>query len=110
MTAYWNRQRGLYAPLRCDDELADTEAANTTPLVGDPWSDAERDDLADWPTTRRFSRSEHGPDAAFPADPKYGQAIEPPPAAAAWRIVDVLHALALVALAIVIAILIVERH
>lgn len=46
----------------------------------EPIDDDEREELAganaDWPTTRRFARSAHGSDAAFPASPEYADPIE----------------------------------
>jgi len=45
-----------------------------------PLSDDEREDLAgavsDWPTTRRFARSAHATDAAFPNDAAYADPFE----------------------------------
>ena len=46
----------------------------------EPIDDDEREELAganaDWPTTRRFARSAHGSDAAFPASPEYADPFE----------------------------------
>ena len=45
----------------------------------EPIDDDEREELADatgWPTTRRFARSVHGSDAAFPASPEYADPVQ----------------------------------
>ena len=47
-----------------------TEADHDTPLVLD------RTPFADCPTTRRFPRSAHGVDAAWPHDPSYANPID----------------------------------
>lgn len=47
--------------------------------IPEPISDDEREELADatgWPTTRRFARSVHGSDAAFPASPEYADPVQ----------------------------------
>ena len=46
----------------------------------EPLSDDEREELiganSDWPTTRRFARSAHGVDAAWPNDADYADPFE----------------------------------
>lgn len=68
-----------------------SEADNDHPLVPrdtffadaqqpEPLSDDEREELiganSDWPTTRRFARSAHGVDAAWPNDADYADPFE----------------------------------
>jgi hypothetical protein len=46
----------------------------------EPLSDDEREELArqdgEWPTTRRYARTLHGVDSAFPRDPEYAEAFD----------------------------------
>lgn len=64
-----------------------TEADSDQPLIAhayaacpEPLSDDEREELtganSDWPTTRRFARSAHGVDAAWPNDADYADPFE----------------------------------
>lgn len=63
-----------------DNDHPHTAAVEKSPMAspawksGEPLSDDEREELieaTDWPTTRRYARTLHGIDAAFPRDPGY---------------------------------------
>lgn len=41
-----------------------------------PETDDDRDERSDWPTTRRYARTLHGADSAFPRDPEYASAFD----------------------------------